>query len=149
MGVLGEDQVWGSGQETETGLFEAPGVMFSASTVQELEPLTIAPGDRDLARRELILTWEGRKVPRALSERGALPGVEFVEVSGQESLLEVSAITPEPTLERILSWLTMSDAAAVPIELPHEHAAAVHRAVDGPGIVERPLTIGPLGLFGC
>ena len=27
-------------------------------------------------------------------------------------------------------------------------AAAVHRAVDGPGIVERPLTIGPLGLFG-
>ena len=147
-GVLGEDQVWGSGQETDSGLFEAPGVMFSASTVHDLEPLAIVPGDRDLARRELILAREGRKVPTALSERASLPGVEFVEVSGQESLLEVSAITPEPTLERIVSWLTAAQAAVVPIELPHEHAPAVHRAMDGPGIVERPLAIGPLGLFG-
>lgn len=147
-GVLREDQVWGSGDVVDAKSFEAPGVMFSASTVEDLEPLAIAPTDRDLASRELVLTREGRKVPRALSERESLPDVEFLEISGQESLLEVSAVTPEPTLRRILSWLTTADPAVSLLELPREHAAAVHRTEGRPGIVERPLTMGPLHLFG-
>jgi len=147
-GVLREDQVWGSGDTIDAGSFEAPGVMFSASTVEELEPLAIAPSDRVLAPRELILTREGRKVPRALAERESLPDVEFLEISGQESLLEVSAVTPESTLNQILSWLTPADPAVSRLELPHEHAAAVHRTEGGPGIVECPLTMGPLRLFG-
>lgn len=147
-GLLGEDQVWGVEGAVDEESFEAPGLMFSASTVQELEPVAIAPSDRDLAHRELILTREGRKVPRALTERETLPDVEFAEISGQEALLEVSAVTPEPTLERILSWLAPGDAAVRPVELPRQHAAAVHRTADGAGIVERPVTLGPLQLFG-
>ena len=71
----------------------------------ELERLAIAPADRSLAGRELILTRKGRKIPPALDERRTLPGVEFEEINGQEALLEISALTPEPTLERIVSWL--------------------------------------------
>ena len=101
-GILHEGQEWGSGDASDVGSFEAPGAMFSAQTVQELEPLAIAPADRSLAGRELILTRKGRKVARSLEGRRTLPGVEFEEISGQEALLEISAVTPEQTLERIV-----------------------------------------------
>jgi pimeloyl-ACP methyl ester carboxylesterase len=147
-GILREDQVWGSGDESEAGSFEAPGVMFSAPTVLELERLAIASADRSLAGRELVLTRKGRKVPRALDERRTLPGVEFEEINGQEGLLEISALTPEQTLERIVSWLTESSGPLVRIDPPSEHAPATHRVEGRPSIVERPLTIGPARLFG-
>ena len=147
-GILREDQVWGSGDESDAGSFEAPGLMFSAQTVLELERLAIAPADRSLAGRELILTRKGRKIPPALDERRTLPGVEFEEINGQEALLEISALTPEPTLERIVSWLTDSSGHPVRIEPPTAYVSATHRGEGRPSIVERPVTIGPARLFG-
>ena len=87
---------------------------------------TGATGNRfsrpESCRSELILTRKGRKVPRALDERRTLPGVEVEEINGQEGLLEISAITPEQTLERIVTWLTENPAGPrVRIDPPSEH----------------------------
>ena len=88
--------------------------MFSAETVSDLEPIAIAPGDRALATRELLIARQGRRLDRLLVERQALPHVESEESAGQEVLLDVSAITPEPTLERIVSWLAEPARASEP-----------------------------------
>lgn len=147
-GILREDQVWGSGDALDVGSFEAPGVMFSAPTTLELEPLAVAPADQSLAGRELVLTRKGRRVASALKGRQTLPSVEFDEISGQEDLLEISALTPEPTLQRIVSWLSEKGGDRVRIEPPSGHATATLRQHDGPSVVERPVTIGPARLFG-
>ena len=147
-GILREGEVWGSAAAADDGSFEAPGVMFSAATVEELEPLAIAPGGRSLASRELLLARAGRKLARGLAERPTLPHVEWSEVRGQEALLDVSALTPEATLERIISWLTETREAPIRIEVPDEHAAAVLRTQGLSSVLERPLELGPTGLFG-
>jgi esterase/lipase len=145
-GILGEDELWGSGEVSEDGSFEAPGTMFSAPTVAALEALAIA-GD-DLASRELVLARRGRRLDRALSARRALSHVESVEVGGQEDLLQVEAITPEDTLLRVVSWLTDVPGPAVRLDRPRPQAAALHRAAGQPGVLERPVELGPARLFG-
>ncbi len=65
-GLLGEGEQWGSGGVVDDGAMEGPGVVFSAETVAALEPLTIDPGDRRLASRELVLARRGQEAqPRA------------------------------------------------------------------------------------
>ena len=138
-----------TGGPIEDGLVEAPGVVFAGTTVSQLEPLAIAPSDRSLASRELVLAREGRRLERVLAERRALPHVEFAEISGQDDLLEDLAITPEPTLERIVSWLTHSGGPAVRLEVP-DTADRGGAPGEGPRPVslERPVQLGPAHLFG-
>ena len=147
-GVLGEDEVLGTGEEIEDGSIETPGVVFSATTLSALEPLAIAPGDLNLAERELLLPRQGRRLVRTLAERHELPHVETTEISGQEALLDVESITPEPTLERIVAWLTERGGSAVPLDLPEERRTAVHRTEGGAGVMEQPVELGPARLFG-
>jgi alpha-beta hydrolase superfamily lysophospholipase len=150
-GTLKEGEDWGAGGGADDGSVESPGLLLSAATVAELEPLAIPPSETRLARRELVLVRQGRKVPRGLAERLALPHVESTEVGGQDELLDVSAVTPESTLERIVSWVTGQGEPASPVVRmePPEAAPAI---VSGPGaptpVVERPLAIGPARLFG-
>jgi alpha-beta hydrolase superfamily lysophospholipase len=142
-----EGEVWGSTEVSEEGSVEAPGVVFSAATVSELEPLAV-PSDANLASRELVLARKGRRLGRGMAGRLELPHVESEEVEGQEVLLDVDAVTPEATLDRIVSWLTVPGGPVVPIERPHGWTTAVHRMEGRPAVLERPLTIGPAGLFG-
>jgi len=137
----------GSAGAPEEGSVEAPGVLFSAETVSDLDPLAI-PGNANLASRELVLARQGRRLGRGMAGRLDLPHVESEEVEGQEVLLDVDAITPEATLARIVSWLTVPRGTVVPVERPQGRASAVHRTDDRPGVLERPLTIGPASLFG-
>jgi O-antigen/teichoic acid export membrane protein len=146
-GTLRDGEEWGSGEAAETGSFEAPGVMLSAQTVSDMQALTIAPGDRKLASRELVLTREGRKVDRALAERRGQAHVEFAEISGQDDLLDAQAITPEGALERIRLWLSESVGHATAVETPKASPVTV-RLEGRPAVVERALDIGPAGLFG-
>ncbi len=138
----------GSGGTDEGGSVQGPGVVFSAATVSDLEPLASAPSDRSLASRELLLSRQGRRPERVLAERRALPHVESVEVNGQEALLEEQAITPRPTLDRIISWLTGPGGPVSRIDVPNRQATAVHRTNGRPGVRERPVDLGPAHLFG-
>ncbi len=147
-GFVREGEVLGSGGTGEGGSVEGPGVVFSAATVLELEPLVIAPSHSSLASRELMLSRQGRRLERVLAERRALPHVESVEVSGQEALLEEQAITPRPTLDRIISWLTGPGGPLGRLDVPNGQAMAVHRTNGRPGVLERPVDLGPAHLFG-
>ena len=91
---------------------------------------------------------QGRKLPRPLADRLALPHVESAQIAGQEALLDVAAATPEETLDRIVAWLAQSGGPPAPIALPESPATAVHRTGAQPAVRERPLEMGPLRLFG-
>ncbi len=147
-GSLGEDELVSIGEVYEDGSLETPGAVFSAATLSALEPLAVAPGDVRLADRELLLPRRGRKLIRALAERNELPNVDTTEITGQEELLDVQAITPEPTLERIVAWLTEAGGSAVPLAMPEERRTAVHRTESGAGVIERPVELGTARLFG-
>jgi alpha-beta hydrolase superfamily lysophospholipase len=147
-GTLREGELWGSGEPIDDGSFEPPGAMFSARTVSDLQSLAISPNDPGLASRELVLTREGRKLDRTLAERRAMSKVEFSEISGQEVLFDADAITPEPTLQRIVGWLTEPTGRVARVETPKLPAEALHRADGRPAVLERPLVIGSTRLFG-
>jgi hypothetical protein len=147
-GHLSEGDSWGSGEAKDDGAFEAPGAMFSPQTVSDLQTLAISPNDPRLASRELVLTREGRKLDRTLAERRALSHVEFSEIGGQEVLFDAEAITPEPTLQRIVSWLNEPTGPVSRIEPATLPPVATLRMGGRPAVLERPLAIGPVGLFG-
>jgi alpha-beta hydrolase superfamily lysophospholipase len=147
-GLLGEGEVWGTGTGTEDGSTEGPGVVFSAETVAALEPLAIGSKDPSGASRELVLAREERKLNRVLEERRSLPNVDVVQVEGQDALLHVTAITPQPTLDRMVAWLTESGGPVVRLEPPRQLPAEAHLANGPAGVVERAVELGPLGLFG-
>jgi dienelactone hydrolase len=147
-GLLAEGEVWGSGVAVKDGTMEGPGVVFSPETVAALEPLAIGPSDQSLASRELVLARRGRKLNRLLEERLSLPHVESARIDGQDALLNVSAITPEETLEQIVSWLTAGGGAAVPLVLPARQPAAARLARGAATVVEQPVGLGPQRLFG-
>ena len=147
-GHLSEGESWGSGEAKDDGSFEAPGAMFSAQTVSDLQTLAIIPSSSGLATRELVLTREGRKLDRALAERRTLSHVEFSEISGQELLFEAEAIVPEATLERIVRWLNGSVGRTTSVNTPKLSADATHRLDGRPAVLERPLAIGSARLFG-
>lgn len=148
-GILNEGDSWGSEEaRDDDGSFEAPGAMFSAQTVSDLQTLAISSSNAGLASRTLVLTREGRKLDRALAEWSALSHVEFSEIGAQEGLFDADAITPEPTLQRILSWLNEPTGPVARIETPKSPADVVHRLSGRPAVIERPLFIGPARLFG-
>jgi alpha-beta hydrolase superfamily lysophospholipase len=130
------------------GTMEGPGVVFSAETVAALEPLAIGPSDQRLASRELVLTRRGRKLNRLLEERLSLPHVESERIDGQDALLNVTAITPEETLEHIVSWLTAGGGEAAPLELPARQPAVARLSRGAVTVVEHPVALGPQRLFG-
>ena len=143
-GLLGEGEVWGSGTGAADGATEGPGVVFSAETAAALEPLAIGPADATWASRELVLARQERKLNRMLEERQSLPGVDVVRVDGQDALLNVTAITPQSTLERIVGWLTETEGPAAGVAMPPRRPMEAHL----PNVVERAVEVGPLGLFG-
>ncbi len=147
-GTLREGEVWGSGGESTDGSFEAPGALFSAETVSDLESLAIAGGDRSLASRELLLARRGRKLHRVLAERLTLPHVESERIAGQDVLLDVDAITPDATLERIVQWVTEPRGPLVRFGRPAHRTAVTLRSEGRPSVRERPLDMGPAHLFG-
>jgi pimeloyl-ACP methyl ester carboxylesterase len=147
-GILREGEAWGSGEVNEDGSFEAPGAPFTAQTVSDLQNLAISPEDRALASRELVLAREGRKLDAMLAARRGLSHVEFSEIGGQDLLLDADAITPEPTLRRIIEWLSETTGPFARVEIQKRPAAAIHRRDGRRDVLERPLDIGPAHLFG-
>ena len=148
LGALPEGEVPGSGEASEDGLVEAPGIVFSAATAADLDPLAVAWSDQSPASRELVLTREERRVERAVAKRLTMPGVESSSILGQEALFAEKPATPVPTLDRIVSWFSEPGGPAVRLTMPKGPATAVHRAPGRPGVRERAVEFGPGRLFG-
>ena len=56
VGASAAEEASSSSEAREEGLVEAPGAVFSAATVADLDPVAIAGSDQSLASRELVLT---------------------------------------------------------------------------------------------
>jgi alpha-beta hydrolase superfamily lysophospholipase len=150
-GILDEDASWGLSKDTaaiEAGSVETPGLVFDGETVAALETISIEATREPLAKRVLLLARDNRKPNSRMVERLATSPLETFEIAGQEDLLTVRAVTPQATLERIVGWLSEPRGPTVAVGPPAMGTAVVARTQDGHAVLERPVEMGPAGLFG-
>jgi alpha-beta hydrolase superfamily lysophospholipase len=140
---------------SDDGSVETAGFVYEKETVADLSALAIANGDGPLADGVLLLTRANRKVDRRMDERLTLPHVEHVAIDGQEELVDVqpdAAVSPEATLDVIAQWLGAragtGPTTMVDLESVGRTTAVVATTAEGAAIVERTMSLGPLGLFG-
>lgn len=137
---------------TDDGSIEAPGVVFSPETVVALGALSLETVEGPLARRILVLRRESQSQGRRAFERFAAARlVEEGIAQGQEDLVDVkpdAAKVPLASLAAVETWLRETlDGERVAVSVPRRDRAVVGHCDSGP-IVERILSLGPLGLFG-
>ena len=83
------------GHARDDGSVEGPGIVMSPETVSDLKDLK-PPIDPSLADRLLVLTRAGRSLPIDLQSSLECDVVDWREVEGQETLVDV-----EPVFARI------------------------------------------------
>lgn len=136
----------------EDGSIETPGVVYDAKTVADLKGLRIGDGGTP-AKSVLVLTRRGTSVDGGLSTRLGAGSVDWGDATGQEDLIDAEApnqLLPIDDIERVASWVSANaPTETVAVRSPRRAgAAAVGEGPGGRQIVERPLALGPTGLFG-
>ena len=103
-----------------------------------------------LADRTLVLVPPGRSRPRGLQRRLEGLPVEWQEATGQDLLLDSHLQEPPvDTIGRIAEWLAGAvDAEPTTVARPIDSSVAVERTALGQPVIERSVSLGPLGLFG-
>lgn len=153
--------------QRDDGAVEAPGVLFRPDTVGALRALALPRCDGPLAERVLVLPRAGRTPSRGLVEVFDGHDVEWSVAEGQEDLVDVepfAAQVPVRTTEAVVSWLDRTPAppptaarAAGGAETPAgtgtripgtATSAVVAHSAAGTSVSERPVRLGPLGIFG-
>ena len=139
----------------EDGSVETPGVVYDAGTVDALKKLRIGSDDHLPAKKILVLTRRGTTPDSGLAARLSSDAAKWDEATGQEDLVDAEAphqLIPYEDIERVVSWFSDSDvspADTVAIKVPmRAGAVAVADGPDGRPVIERPLSLGPTGLFG-
>jgi pimeloyl-ACP methyl ester carboxylesterase len=139
------------GHVLDDGTVEGPGLVLSPETVGDLGSLRLEEHGQ-IAKRVLLLTRTLRPLPSDVRRSWDRPGVESREIEGQESLVDVEparAVVPDGTLDTVVTWLSeVVDGPPVPVQAPPEGSAVVGTTADGRSITERPVRLGPHGLFG-
>ena len=137
----------------DDGSIETPAQVYDAETVRDLRELSIASTTGRLAGSVLALTRPNRTRDKDLVERLSVETVEWGDATGQEQLLETDAPhikLPDATIDRIVVWLkgvTGTESQTVEAPVPAS-AAPVSITPSGLTVVERPVMLGPVGLFG-
>jgi alpha-beta hydrolase superfamily lysophospholipase len=139
------------GEILDDGSVEGPGIVLMPETVAELNALVLS-GEGAIADQVLVLSRSTRPLRKASRQQLDGPNVEWQEIEGQEWLVDVEparAVVPAATLDLIVKWLVgVTDGTDVPITVPESCSGTVGHTDDGRAIVERPLWLGPHGLFG-
>jgi alpha-beta hydrolase superfamily lysophospholipase len=134
------------------GSVEAPGVVFGPETVAALSSLDLGIVEGPLAKKILVLARETNSQGKGALERfAAARPVERGVAHGQERLVDVEPFAAEIPLsgvETVTAWLSETlEGKRVAVSLPRRDGAVVGGGDAGP-IVERVVSLGPLGLFG-
>jgi alpha-beta hydrolase superfamily lysophospholipase len=134
----------------DSAAIEAPGIRFEADTVKEFADLELATMEGPLADRTLVLVPPGRSRPRALQRRLEGLAVEWQEATGQDLLLDSHLQEPPvDAIGRIADWLAGAlYAEPTTVARPIDSSVAVERTALGQPVIERSVSLGPLGLFG-
>jgi alpha-beta hydrolase superfamily lysophospholipase len=134
------------------GSVQGPGFLYGSETVRELSELAFSRFQVPLARRALVLIRPDRPAGKRLGASFA-SSIEWDKAVGQADLFEVEAphqALPYTTIERIATWV--SDGAqtcSVALKLPPvAGVATVDFDTVGQAVTERPIWMGPAGLFG-
>ncbi len=144
----------GSSAVSSDGSVEIPGMVYDADTAREIEGISIEKCPLPLARRVLVLTRSDRPPNRPLlSALLAREDLSHEEAVGQAEFMDryppVQEL-PHAAIGRIVGWLSEGAAAqAVAIRVPK--AAGPHPVGQSPSgcrIVEAPVSVPPVGLFG-
>ena len=139
------------GRISDDGSVEGPGIVMAPETVSDLKDLELS-ADGSVADRLLVLTRVGRPLPPGMIPTLPDACVDRMEIEGQEALVDVEpvlAVVPERTVGSIVDWLTeVIGASRAPVTVPEPSVAVVGRTPSGQVIRERPLSLGPNGLFG-
>jgi pimeloyl-ACP methyl ester carboxylesterase len=135
------------------GSVETPGMVYQRSTVAALHALSITQPGPPLAARTLVLTRPDRPPSRALIERLADSAAEFDEAPDQEQLMDVGSpfqVLPDRSIERIVTWIAQAAPAATRRVVAPKRGGAIvaDTTSDGRPVIEQPVELGPLGLFG-
>ena len=137
---------------TDDGSVEAPGMVFGPETVAALGELNLETMEGKLAGRVLVLRRESQSQGRRALERfAAARPVEEGVASGQEDLVDVrpdAVKIPHASLAAVAAWLgeTLAGEPAL-VSVPRRDETVVSHDTARP-LVERILSLGPLGLFG-
>jgi alpha-beta hydrolase superfamily lysophospholipase len=142
-------------RRNDDGSIETPGLVYEKDTVADLSSLAIANTDGPMAEGILVLMRSDRKGDRRMNERLEMPNVERKAIVGQEDLVDAepaAAIVPDDTIELMVEWIS-TRAAASPTSIIDPDDVGRMRAIvatspTGEPIDERPVSLGPLGLFG-
>lgn len=137
------------GGNTPDGAIDAPGLRFSAPTVETLSGLDLGRPGEPLATRVLVLEHPGRARPARLERRLEGCDVDWAQAAGQEGLLDPPRqATPWVTIENVADWLVKRVAGTeAPATPPPTRPAVVATSPDGDPVHEFPVTFGS-GLFG-
>jgi alpha-beta hydrolase superfamily lysophospholipase len=150
--VLGAQSI---ARPNDEGSVETPGFVYDKESVADLSSLAIANGDGPMAGRLLVLMRANRKGDRRMNERLAMPHADSVHIIGQESLVDVTpdaAKLPVDTVAAIVEWLAagvkVDETTFVDLKIAGRDHALVGTSSAGVAIEERPVWLGPKGLFG-
>jgi alpha/beta superfamily hydrolase len=142
------EQRWLSAQvggESVDGAIDAPDLYYEPATAGDirtsLPPLRAVPGDP----RTLVLVRPDRPPPTALRAAFAGAAADWGVAGGQDRLIGVpveQGVVPHATVAEIVGWLSRVAPSGVASAPPAVTAATS----DGTG--ERPVALGPNGLFG-
>lgn len=144
----------GGGTRDRAGRVEAPGVVYEAGTVEDIGGMCIPRRVSPLSRRALILTRDDRPSDSSLRDLTlAGEGATFGVAAGQHELLDLvppNQQLPLPTVRRIVTWLSQGARRSARIVTAPEAAgpAVIASDADGQPIVETPVAVPPIGLFG-
>jgi hypothetical protein len=144
----------GSSSLPSDGSLEIPGVVLGATTVREIEAIRIEEGSLPLARRVLVLERAGRPASRSLLGAGlAREQLSHEEAVGQAEFMDrypPFQELPQTAIGRIVAWLSEGfGQQAVAVRTPQRATPrVVGRGPSGRGVVEAPVSVPPVGLFG-
>jgi pimeloyl-ACP methyl ester carboxylesterase len=147
---IGETPTAGVPGLAEGGV-EILGSVLSPEVVADLGRIDLAALQGTLAERVLVLARPDRPVPRRAGALGG-PGVEWDDAKGQESLVDVlpdEVVIPSDTIARVTDWI--AGAVGGPgraVVTVGRDTALVAGGEGGSAVLERPVRLGPLGLFG-
>jgi len=135
------------------GMVDIPGLSLDAETAAELSGLSLAGLRSPPARNALVLIRDDRTVPSDVLASLGSESVECLEAKGQSELLERGSpnqVLPRVAINEISDWLALNGSAESVVFRPPAMAGSkvLGRDRHGRDIVERPISIGPHGLFG-
>jgi alpha-beta hydrolase superfamily lysophospholipase len=136
--------------ELDSGAVEILGSVLTPEVVADLAGLRVVQGRR-LADRVLVLTRTDRPRPRRLVEALGTDA-EWADAVGQAELVDVlpdDAVLPRATIDHITNWVAEAvGSTAAPVVGVGRAEARLRADVGVAGVVERPVALGPVGLFG-